>query len=714
MNTSSSVSAVAAHEKMGGLFGAGFANRFKSTQKDLLHQNSALAKQVQQGLQSVNKALQSKGGVTGRDMFASYVQQSVRSNSLWTTSSNVQTTKQATPTGYKMSEILKVQDKGLFSIDSNTKSVTNHQLEINKKGQGAGKGSFLNQTTEFQQQRNVVGNTQADLNRLTNTTVDRQVSKDGNKTIAQTHIASAAAQTYNKQTDLAINTDTVRTVTNRDANGNVIGQNFLHRGVEEAISTNVNQTAASTVDRNILQETSVQQLQVGGYKGTRVEINTDETRQGASTVATATQTDYAATIRNFNAEGDVTAERNVHSITDARQLQNTNTAENIQTNREVTNLTNGKQTINVEHLQQSDVRAQTTEVTGATTTSQLNAAGDVVAQRTTGVEASSELNSTLNTDYNRATIRDANGVKSIATLQQEGSTNVVTNVETTDAAGRVTQRQVERDITTERNLATAGEINVKNLDDGGKAFNLSTVEMDRRATTDVTREGNNQVTRETEITAGKVVNGNIDYTPAQEAAGAANGPKININFGTYSGLASGFQLDSGEVHFNLEFSGAAMTGQTVTRERIAGGETAVVGQNETVSGQLDKATLSGTLRATVNEDGTRTYEVLASYRRAGAKFVSEGGDSSGAARSTGETELEIAGRVQVSNEGGTRNVESNFDVNRVSKTEAEGTSATAVKQALAQNDPLRNAFQLDRGTFRFQLGFANLNIAIYA
>ena len=311
------------------------------------------------------------------------------------------------------------------------------------------------------------------------------------------------------------------------------------------------------------------------------------------------------------------------------------------------------------------------------TTTLLDPNGAVIRQQNTSSETDSQLNSTLQTESARATIRGPNGVEGIATLHQEGDTKIVTNVETTDATGRTTQRQIERDIATERDLASRGSIETENLASGGKAFNLSSIEVDQRSTTDATRNGNQLTTQNTETVSGKTVSGNIAYTPAQQASDVnAPNAQINVNFGSFTGIASGFQLDSGEVNFSLEFHGANMTEQSTTRTVANGTEETVAGQNTVKSGEMQDATFSGKLRSSVTEDGTRVIEVVAAYRRAGAKFVSEGGANPEEALSTGETDLEVMGRVEISQDGTTRNIESSFDVSRVTTTDAQGWAQT--------------------------------------
>jgi hypothetical protein len=410
-------------------------------------------------------------------------------------------------------------------------------------------------------------------------------------------------------------------------------------------------------------------------------------------------------------------ESNSRRITDASQLQNSKTQEIYDTDRNVTVLSNGKQTVTLEQVKQAYDKAQSTEVNASTTTAQLDANGNVISKRGTSSDTTTDADVSVDTEINRATIRNKDGsALNLTSVKEKGNTSILTNIESTDAAGRVTQRQVERDITTERELSSASKIAVDATKDGGKSFDLSTVEVDLRTSLDITHNGANHTTLATDVAIGKKLNGNISYTPRADAA-SVNAPsaRVNVNFGTYTGLASGFQLESGEVNFNLDFQSAQLTEQSTTKEvDAASGGTRVVSERETQSGQLTDASLSGKLRSSVAEDGSRVIDVVASYRKAGAKFVSEGGDSPDLAKSEEDTEVEITGRFVISGDGTAKRIESSFDVSRVTKSEAEGNSEAAVKQALAQNDPLRNLFGLDRGNVRFNLGFASLNFSVYA
>ena len=170
----------------------------------------------------------------------------------------------ATSAGQHITEKAQIQGRDSFVTASQTEAVTQQVPQTKRKG--AAKLSYLNQTTALQAQKNVAGNSAFDLSRTTHTDVASQTKRDGNTTVTRTNVATETAQDLTRQSNVESNTDVHRSVTQRDAKGNIIGQNATHQTLDESTDVNLNQTLAATGNRDIVQETTVNKVQVGNYK----------------------------------------------------------------------------------------------------------------------------------------------------------------------------------------------------------------------------------------------------------------------------------------------------------------------------------------------------------------------------------------------------------------------------------------------------------------
>lgn len=596
--------------------------------------------------------------------------------------------------------------KANYQVSANEAFRTASFLESTKTT----KSGATKQTTEVDQQKVVTGTAQSESDKTVNSDVAVASHKEGGVTVKETDITTHAAQTTSRQADTQAITDTEKLVTTQKA-GKPAQQAYSEQVVVENTATTSNQTIETDAARKIVQATTTDKSQVGNLKVNQTVINTSDTTQANTELNASAHTDYAALITNLNANGEVVSERALNRTTDTTEAKNIATEDTTNTQRIITQATEGKTSLTSDVVKQTNEMNQSIQGTTTILNTTLDAQGNPVKAQQTVVETQTDVARQGNFEAINLIAKGPQGVVGQGIAAGQAETAITTNVQTTAPNGNVTDRQIQRDITTDTTREWQGAITQQSVG-GTTNFNVSNVDVATQQTQDVTLEGAKGTQVNTGVISAKEVTGNIAYTPQTGQVNSANAPQatIAVSFGTYTGLASGFKFDTGEVTFNLSFQSAQMTQQD-TSKITQNGQAPVLGVQ---AGQLNDATLSGKMTSSVNDQGQRVIEISATYGNESDKFVVENGVRKDLAVGGADTTAEITGRFVISQTGDTKSVQSQLDIYKVQNSEAEGTGMAAVKTAVAQNDPLRSGFVYDSRGFRINLGFATLNLQIYA
>ncbi|MGD0088469.1 MAG: hypothetical protein ABSE73_00985 [Planctomycetota bacterium] len=683
-----------------GLFaGTGIAlrNLPQDTYQDLYHQVRSSFNALKAHL-GVQPAALLKETVESRFM-AAYKAQITYAGST-SSKSTGSTTRQGASNNYTLDYNLRAESEAKSTLDS--VSATKTASNVN----GA------KQTTLVGQEKQVATDTKDFLDRNAKTAVTVDVAKKGGATVKETNIATQATQTETRKGETEALTNTQKlTITEKKGQPDTVAT--ADQTVAEQTNSDWKQNTLSAGTQKIVEETSTGSINVRGLQAKETNYNATDTTKANTTVDTQAHTDYAAQITNLNTKGDVTSQRAVHTTADTTQAQNIATND-VKTDKITTiQAAAGKQSVTGAVEKRTDTLNQTAQATTTTLNTALNPDGTPIRTQQTVVNSQTNVTGQSTLEVARLVAKGPQGVEGVGGTLGHSESDTTTNVQTTAPNGAVTDQQVERNITTDTNSAWQGAI--KEQDNGAnKSFKVSDLNIAGQQTQDVTTAGGKQVQVNTQAASAKEISGNVDYTAQTGAANTASAPKatVAVNFGTYTGLASGFTFDSGTVNFSLSFQSAQETGQQTVKTAQNGATAQVTGQ----AGQLTDATITGTMTSTVNDQGQRVIQVQASYSSEGDKFaVDNNGVRQDAAVGAQNTEVDFSGQVVISQNGNTKNITSQVEVDKVQQSDAAGTGMAAVKTAVAQNDPLSAAFTYDpRGFFAFNLGFATMNMSVRA
>ncbi len=602
-----------------------------------------------------------------------------------------------------------------YNASGNTASQLNSNLSQTqniKVNQGQPKPGYANQTIQLDQSRNVLSNSSFDLARTVDSTIVSNAYQKVGGSIRETSITTNTNQDLSRLQNTNAVTETMRNVSNTDNKGNVVGNAFSHTIVNQETSSALNQNTVSSLQRDVLQDTTISKANIAGVAITKTQIDTQDTRSGSTNIQTNSLTDYAATVTRLNQEGQVIGVQDSNRVSESNEDRNIVMQQNINTEREILSLAKGQERVSLDTQKTEGQLTQNTNAAAATVVTNLAPDGSTISTQAYLTNTASTLNQSTNTDINRIVNQDAAGVRGAGELSSKVVTDIDTRIESTAPNGNVAVREIERNIQDQNSAAWAGAIELTNLEGGGRLYSLKNVDVGSRVINDVTKEGVNELRVNTDTATAKMVSGSVQYQPAEQVTPVGNvaGAGVGISFATYSGIASSFKLDTGEVNFSFSFASSEITSKETAKS--VDGELA--SEATALSGQKNQAQLEGKLTSTVLEDGSRLITVNAAYDRSGLKMVTEGEKKGEFAQAEQDTNVQLQGTILVSKNGEVKTVESSFDMFKTEDSEASGTSVSAVKNALAQTDPLRKNFYFDNGTLRFNLGFATLNFSVYA
>lgn len=561
------------------------------------------------------------------------------------------------------------------------------------------------QETQLNQTKSAFAQTDTTVNRNAYSTQFNFLTKTSDGYETQSNAISTSNQTTGKDTEQNTSTRTVVDTAIKDAQGNLVKASYSDRQVDQAVQQQSSQNIQTYGTRDVNSDVSSSKIQVGNTTFTNTNVATTDVRSTLQSVNTAIDTQSQTTTTSFNRAGEVIGEQTANRAADYDASQITNTAQTITSDRNVLTVKSGQYTVTRDQSLVNDQLSQSTTAQASNTAQTLDAQGNVIGSATTGTRSATNTQQQSVTAANQLIQQGPDGAVGYGSVNQTTVTDTNTLIETNGPTG-TTNRVIERDITRDSQRDWSGSIGVTTQEDGAKAYSLASMDVSRANVVDVTKEAQNQLKITTDTNTSKEIQGNISYKPAEVQPVANIGASVGISFGTYTGLASSFKLDTGEVNFNLSFAGAEVTEQ----ETAKNGQ--VTAQNE--QGQITNANLEGKLVSSVNDDGSRTIQVTASYTKEGDKYVIANGERAGVATGEADSTIEVAGTITLSKDGNVKSMSSDFDLYKVSNASAEGTSESAVRQALDQSDPLRKSFSFENGVFKFQLGFASLNFAVYA
>lgn len=565
----------------------------------------------------------------------------------------------------------------------------------------ANKGSQL---THILEQKNTVTNIGSQLNKTINTELGIKTYGNAQNMVREYDLKTQTEQNAQRLTQTQATSDVTKEVSILDKKGNVVGESFSHRIGEVDTASNWAQQMTGQEEKKVREVTSVDREKVGSATVTHTQIQSQSVRESETNVFTASQTDIRSKSADYNEAGEIIAQRSAHQQTESQSIQQVTAEEKNKSQRDIFTIQQGQESMTIEKGQGLSELVQTTLGKASSVVSQLDANGNAVAQKATESQSESDLSRQIKTDNERVIIRGPDEVRGYGAYQEQSATKISNTSQVIAGAAAESERQIEA----KKNIDWEGSIQIDQAQPGAKAFSISNVEITSAVTQDVTKSGKNQVTVDTTTEIGKTVTGTVE-AKVDAVKPVANVPQatIAVNFGTYTGLGAGFKMDSGEVKFELKFSSAEMTKQSTVRES---GD-AVVSETESKTGQTNDASLVGTLRSFTNAEGKRVIEVSASYVKDGAKFAN---DEAGVAIAGAATNVDIKGSMVIEGNNQSKSIQSEFELYKNEEVEGEGTSATALKKAMDISDPLRKNFSFDKGIFSFQLGFASMNIAVYA
>lgn len=567
-------------------------------------------------------------------------------------------------------------------------------------------------TTQLAQNKDVNAFSQFTLDKTVNSAIVANTYQKVGGVKKETSIATDTAQNLTRNSTVNAATDTTKIVTQTDKKGNTLGESFNRTIVNQATETTTNQDTVAKAQRDVSQDITTNKTTIGGFAVTKTNIDTEDVRSGTQSIQTQTETDSSTTVASLNKDGDVIKQYSSGRTTDYDETRDIKTQENINSQREILSAVKGQERISLDTEKIKGEFAQSTAASASTVVTNLKGDGTVASQQTYLTNTESDLSRVSKAEVNRVIKQDSDGIQGAGNLESKAVTDINTTLETIAPSGAVSTRAIERTIVDKNSTSWAGDIQLEDTESGGKLYSLKNIDIAKRAIADVTKEGINELKVTTNTNAAKMVNGSVEYKPAEQVTPVNNvaGSGVGISFASYTGIASGFKLDTGEVNFNFTFASADFTKQEAQKS-VDG---TVVGDAVTKSGQKTDASLTGKLVSVVNEDGSRLITINASYQKEGAKLVVDSDANTSYAKAKQETNMDVQGTILVSRDGDVKKVESNFDMYKTEDTEASGTSLGAVRKAMDMSDPLRKSFYFDNGMMRFNLGFATLNFAVYA
>jgi|GEM_PF-2640521 len=661
-------------------------NPFWNKQSDKSY--TELRKRADKGLSAAEKNLSSPGSLKQASGYTQKFTQEVQKN--YQMNSQISSNK--------IGDLTKTTQKYQISGGETIKTAFTNEGVLK---QSTAKGS---QITQLNEQKNSFTDIGLQLNKTINSTLGIKTYGNAQQSIKVYDYASQAAQQSDKQVQTQATSDVTKDVFVFDAKGNQVGENYLHRVGEVDTATTIGQQADSQEQKKTVVETNASREKVGDVSVSSTQTLTQSIRQGESQVVTESQTNTVAKSVDLNKAGDIIAQRSSQQQVEGQNVQQTQFEETSQGQKETMLIQQGQNSLTLEKSQGFQELIQTTLGKASQVISQLDAAGNVTSQRNTEVDSSSTVDRTIATENERMIARSANAVSGMGAYTENTLTDITSKSQVVGGAAAQSDRQIE----TQKSIDWNGSIQIDQAQAGAKAYSISNVEITNVVTQDVTKSGKNEVAVNTATETGKTVSGTVE-AKLDQVQPVQNAPKatIAVNFATYTGLGAGFKMDSGEVSFNLQFSSAELTRQQTVRES---GDT-TISQTQTNSGQINDASLVGTLRSFTTDDGKRVIEVSASYVKDGSKFAN---DQAGVAVAGADTNVEIKGSMVIEGDRQSKSIQSEFQMYKKENIEASGTSQTALNSAVDISDPLRKSFTFDKGIFSFQLGFASMNIAVYA